>query len=359
MSDSEYTQSLWYETDSDVVCIVDQTLLPQQFLIRELNSLQDVCEAICVMRVRGAPLIGVTAAYGLYFALREDATSLEGAIETLLDTRPTAVNLRWALDRCDKELRDVALENRASHALQFAQVLEKEDIAICEAIGEQGAKLLREMWNGKNDSQAALNVLTHCNAGALATVNWGTALSVVYKAAAEGIPVHVWVDETRPRNQGAALTCWELGQRGIPHTLIVDNAGGLLMQQGKVDLCIVGSDRTTRRGDVCNKIGTYLKALAADDNAVPFYVALPVSSIDFDSFDGTREIPIEERNESEVLAVFGQSAEGKLTTVAIAPESTRASNYGFDVTPAKFVTALITEKGVVNADEAGIASLLD
>lgn len=357
MSAIKYTQSLWYESETDSICIVDQTLLPQEFAIKSLKSLEEVCEAIEVMRVRGAPLIGVTAAYGVYFALQADPSSLDQAIARLADTRPTAINLRWALDRCELALRDVALEERAGQALELAQIIEKEDIAICESIGEAGASILEEMWKARQSEKAAINVLTHCNAGALATVNWGTALSVVYKAAERGVPIHVWVDETRPRNQGAALTCWELKQRKIPHTLIVDNAGGLLMQQGKVDLCLVGSDRTTRRGDVCNKIGTYLKALAARDSGVPFYVALPVSSIDFDCFDGTAEIPIEQRSEDEVLTITGYTSEGGIETVAIAPESTSANNYAFDVTPAHLVTALITERGVVAATAAEISSL--
>ena len=357
MSTTEYTQSLWYEIDSDSVCIVDQTLLPQEFAIRNLESLEEVCEAIEVMRVRGAPLIGVAAAYGVYFALRADPSYLDKAITRLADTRPTAINLRWALDRCELALREVMLEERAGQALELAQIIEKEDVAICASIGEAGASILEEMWKSRQREKAVINVLTHCNAGALATVNWGTALSVIYKAVERGVPIHVWVDETRPRNQGAALTCWELKQRKIPHTLIVDNAGGLLMQQGKVDLCLVGSDRTTRRGDVCNKIGTYLKALAARDNDVPFYVALPVSSIDFDCFDGAREIPIEQRSEDEVLTVTGYTSEGSIETVAIAPESTHANNYAFDVTPAHLVTALITERGVVAATADEISSL--
>ncbi len=352
-------QSLWYDTESDTVRIIDQTRLPHELAIASLNSLQDVCVAIESMQVRGAPLIGVTAAYGIYLALREDSSVLESAIQSLAATRPTAINLHWALQRCHNGLASVAPEELAGRALELAQILEKEDIAVCEAIGEQGAAVLQEIWQRKSATQSQLNILTHCNAGALATVDWGTALAVVYKAAAAGIPLHVWVDETRPRNQGASLTCWELGQRGIPHTLVVDNAGGHLMQQGKVDLCLVGSDRTTRRGDVCNKVGTYLKALAANDNGIPFYVALPISTIDFAIEDGHEEIPIEERDAEEVLTLMGKDESGVPQRVAIAPENTAVSNIGFDVTPARLVTALITERSVVPATAEAIAGLLD
>ena len=355
----EHIQSLWYDAASDCVKIIDQTRLPHHFQIQTLNSLQDVCTAITTMQVRGAPLIGVAAAYGVYLALREDAGGLAHAVTTLLATRPTAVNLQWALTRCEAGLAELAAEKRAACALELAQIMEKEDVAVCEAIGEHGARLLSELWKQKQDSQACLNILTHCNAGALATVDWGTALSVVYKAAALEVPLHVWVDETRPRNQGASLTCWELAQSGIEHTLIVDNAGGHLMQQGKVDLCVVGSDRTTLTGDVCNKIGTYLKALAAKDNNIPFYVALPVSSIDFTLEDGVRQIPIEQRNEAEVLSLSGVDAEGLEQTVSLAPAGSKASNYGFDVTPARLVTALITERGVLPATREAISALLD
>lgn len=352
-------QSLWYDAEHDVVNIIDQTRLPHELVILSLNSLQDACVAIESMQVRGAPLIGVTAAYGLYLALRDDSSALESAIAALAATRPTAVNLHWALQRCQQVLHSVAVDQRAAAALEQAQILEKEDIAVCEAIGEQGVGLLQDLWEQKRSNQSHLNILTHCNAGALATVDWGTALSVVYKAAEAGIPVHVWVDETRPRNQGAALTCWELGQRGIDHTLIVDNAGGHLMQQGQVDVCLVGSDRTTRRGDVCNKVGTYLKALAAHDNGIPFYVALPISTIDFTIDDGHSEIPIEERDADEVLILSGRDESGAQQRISIAPEKTEVSNIGFDVTPARLVTALITEKAVVPASVEGIASLLD
>jgi methylthioribose-1-phosphate isomerase len=351
----EHLQSIWYEPDIDTVCIIDQTRLPHEFEIISLSCLEDACDAITTMQVRGAPLIGVTAAYGVYLALREDPQLIDTAIRGLLATRPTAVNLQWALQRVEKAMVDLAVEQRAAMALQMAQLIEKEDIAVCEAIGEHGVVILQEIWEDKRANQDRLNVLTHCNAGALATVDWGTALSVVYKSVAAGVPVHVWVDETRPRNQGAALTCWELGQQGIPHTLVVDNAGGQLMQQGDVDLCLVGSDRTTLDGDVCNKIGTYLKALAASDNGVPFYVAVPVSSIDFSS---TQEaFPIEERSASEVSHVSGLDENGLVKQVRVAPANVAVSNFGFDITPARLVTGIITELGVFDASRESLASI--
>ncbi|MCY4263241.1 MAG: S-methyl-5-thioribose-1-phosphate isomerase [Gammaproteobacteria bacterium] len=352
-------RSLCYDRSLDTVWIINQTQLPYALEQVPLKSLEDCCHAIRSMQVRGAPLIGVTAAYGVYLALREDCCALEAAINELSKTRPTAVNLSWALQRCRNELSTVITEERAEQALALAQRLEAEDIAVCAGIGDQGLRLLEGLWQSRAESQERLNILTHCNAGALAAVDWGTALAVVYKAAAAELPVHVWVDETRPRNQGAALTCWELAQRKIPHTLIVDNVGGHLMQRGQVDVCLVGSDRTTRRGDVCNKIGTYLKALAAHDNDIPFYVALPVSSIDFACMDAHNDIPIEERSGSEVLTATGRNAAGELQQISLAPEATPASNYGFDITPARLVTGLITEKGVVSATESGIASLID
>ena len=353
-------QSIGYDATSDTVQIIDQTRLPDELVMQHLNSLQDACVAIRSMQVRGAPLIGVTAAYGVYLALRADGRALDSALQALAATRPTAVNLHWALQRCRAGLVDVPVAERPARALALAQLLEQQDIAICEAIGEQGVPLLQQIWQQKSAAGSGhrLNVLTHCNAGALAAVAWGTALAVVYKAAAQ-IPLHVWVDETRPRNQGAALTCWELGQRGIPHTLIVDNAGGHLMQRGEVDVCLVGSDRTSRCGDVCNKIGTYLKALAARDNQIPFYVALPISTIDFALADNLAEMPIEQRDAAEVLSVVGRDAAGHRHRLSLAPAGTAASNYGFDVTPARLITGLITERAVVSASEQGIASLLD
>ncbi len=353
--DGKHLQSIWYERSIDTVCIIDQTRLPHEFEIISLDSLEDACDAITTMQVRGAPLIGVTAAYGVYLALREDPQLIDSAIRSLLATRPTAVNLQWALQRAEKAVLGLPAEQRAAMALQMAQLIEKEDIAVCEAIGEHGVGILQEIWEDKRGCQDSLNVLTHCNAGALATVDWGTALSVVYKSVAAGVPVHVWVDETRPRNQGAALTCWELGQQGIPHTLVVDNAGGHLMQQGDVDLCLVGSDRTTLDGDVCNKVGTYLKALAASDNGVPFYVAVPVSSIDFSA--SQEAIPIEERSASEVSHVSGLDENGQLKQVRVAPENVAVSNFGFDITPARLVTGIITELGVFDANRESLGSM--
>lgn len=356
--EGKHTQSIWYDPELDTVKIVDQTRLPHDLVLLDLESFQDACEAIAGMQVRGAPLIGVTAAYGVYLGLREEAAGLESIIEQLAATRPTAVNLSWALNRCRQVLQEYVGAERVLKALELAQILEKEDIAVCEGIGEQGANLLAALWKQKQGGQDRLNVLTHCNAGSLATVDWGTALAVIYKAADRGIPVHVWVDETRPRNQGAAITCWELAQQGIPHTLIVDNAGGHLMQHGQVDAVLVGADRTTARGDVCNKIGTYLKALAARDNDIPFYVAFPLSTFDLSLQDGLSEIPIEERNAGEILQVSGLTDEGAAATVNIAPPNTRASNYGFDVTPARLVSRLITEVGVCEATPEAIAALV-
>lgn len=356
MSDSLPAQSIWFDDAKDVVCIIDQTCLPHRFSVLELASLDDACDAIASMQVRGAPLIGVTAAYGVYLALRADPGALEPALARLQATRPTAVNLAWALARCRQHLAPLAVTARPAAALALARAMEGEDSDTCAAIGEHGAALLAELWQRKAATGERLNVLTHCNAGALATVAWGTALSCVYKAADRGLPVHVWVDETRPRNQGAALTCWELARYNIPHTLVVDNAGGHLMQQGLVDVCVVGSDRTAINGDVCNKIGTYLKALAAHDNGLPFYVALPLSSIDFALSSGDA-IPIEERAASEVTHVPGVTADGMPGQVRVAPDGVAVSNPGFDVTPARLVTGLITERGVFAASRDALAPL--
>ena len=355
----QHYQSIWYDPKQDQVSIIDQTRLPHEFKTLTLNNLQDACHAILSMQVRGAPLIGVTAAYGLYLALRDDPDATADALAQLLATRPTAVNLQWALQRMQTALEGVATERLVPKALEIAQLLEKEDIAICEAIGEQGTKVLTELWQRKVDNSGALNVLTHCNAGALAAVDWGTALAVIYKTAATGIPIHVWVDETRPRNQGAALTCWELAQQGIPHTLIVDSAGGHLMQRGEVDVCLVGSDRTAINGDVCNKIGTYLKALAAKDNNIPFYVALPISSIDFSLSEGVDQMPIEQRSHAEVTHVTGVDESNRLKTVRVTPVGVAISNYGFDVTPAHLVSGLITERGVFAASKEELEPLRD
>jgi methylthioribose-1-phosphate isomerase len=323
-----------------------------------LRNLADAVEAIRSMRVRGAPLIGATAAYGVGLQMREEPSdvSLKRAIEDLFATRPTAVNLRWALEEMRSALIDVPPAAREERAYARATEICDEDVENCRAIGEHGFRLIEALLE-RRAGLGPLNVLTHCNAGWLAAVDWGTALAPVYLTHDRGIPIHVWVDETRPRNQGASLTAWELGQHGVPHTVISDNAGGHLMQRGIVDLCIVGSDRTTATGDVCNKIGTYLKALAARDNAIPFYVALPSSSIDWTLSDGIFEIPIEERDGSELRHVRGRSADGDTVEVEILPASSPVANPGFDVTPARLVTGLITERGVCEASRAGLVGL--
>jgi methylthioribose-1-phosphate isomerase len=339
-------RSLRFLPDRHCVEIIDQTRLPHELVLLELRQLQDYCRAISSMQVRGAPLIGVTAAYALANSLRADPGSAnqQQAVQALLATRPTAINLHWALERVQAAIAGIPSEMRAEAALREAQALDAEDVATCEAIAKHGLSLLRGLAEKRKG--AALQVMTHCNAGWLATLEWGTALAPIYLAAASGLEVHVWVSETRPRNQGLSLTCWELADAGIAHTVIADNAAGHLMQTGQVDCCLVGSDRTAANGDVCNKIGTYLKALAARENGVPFYVALPSSTIDWDCADG-RGIPIEERSQSEVLYMPGRDPEGKETTVQLGAESTQAFNPAFDVTPARLVTALITEYGVV------------
>jgi methylthioribose-1-phosphate isomerase len=311
------------------------------------------------MRVRGAPLIGATAAYGLALSMREDASdeNLELAATALLATRPTAVNLRWALARMQRELAHAPAGERTRKAYALAAEICDEDVAINHAIGRNALGVIRRLWQQKPEHTEAFNILTHCNAGWLATVDWGTALSAIYQAWDDGIPVHVWVDETRPRNQGAALTAWELKSHGIPHHVIVDNAGGHLMQHGQVDMCITGTDRTTRNGDVCNKIGTYLKALAAHDNDVPFYVALPGPTIDWQMSDGVNGIPIEQRDGREVTHVAGKNSAGRVESVQITPDGVSACNYAFDVTPARLVTGLFTERGVCDASEAGLLGL--
>ena len=357
--DGEHLQSIWYAKESDTVKIIDQTLLPHKFKVVDLKNLSDACNAINSMKVRGAPLIGVTAAYGVYLELKENPKQLESAMHELLNTRPTAINLRWALGRMHESLRGIDEEVLIQKALETALLIEKEDAAICEAIGNHGLPLLQALWNKKKDHQECLNILTHCNAGALAAVDWGTALSVIYKTAEAGVPIHVWVDETRPRNQGASLTCWELSKMGVSNTLIVDNAGGHLMQIGQVDVCVVGSDRTTRCGDVCNKIGTYLKALAARASNIPFYAALPVSTIDFSIRTGVGNIPIEERPADEISYVCGIDETGERSKLRIVEEGTRIKNYGFDVTPAEFISGIITEKGVFQANEMSLREALD
>jgi methylthioribose-1-phosphate isomerase len=354
-------RSIWLDDETGLPHIIDQTLLPHRFEIRKLSRLGDAAEAISTMRVRGAPLIGATAAHGIALALAEDPgdVALERAGERLLATRPTAINLRWAIERMRGVVETVEPAERAQRARAEAVAICNEDVAVCEAIGNHGLALLRTLAVDRNrvDSQEPLHVLTHCNAGWLATVDWGTALAPIYKAHAAGLPVHVWVDETRPRNQGASLTAFELREHGVPHTVIVDNAGGHLMQRGRVDLVLVGSDRTTAAGDVCNKIGTYLKALAAEANDIPFYVALPLSSIDWTIRDGLAEIPIEERAGSEVREMIGLRADGELERIALLPETSPVANPAFDVTPARHVTGLVTEHGRVEASVEALAEL--
>ncbi len=352
-------RSIWLNKNSWSVDIIDQTRLPHEFIIRTLESMADAAEAISVMRVRGAPLIGATAAYGLVLALKEDAgdENLRNACETLLATRPTAVNLRWALQRMKKEMEFTPVDQRLEKAYLMAAEICNEDVDINHAIGLHGMGIVRDLWEKKPPGSETFHILTHCNAGWLATVDWGTALSVIYQAHDDGIPVHVWVDETRPRNQGAALTAWELASHGISHDVIVDNAGGHLMQHGMVDMCITGTDRTTKNGDVCNKIGTYLKALAAFDNNVPFYVALPGPTIDWHMSDGVNGIPIEQRDGSEVTHVAGKNSSGQVESVQITPDGVSACNYAFDVTPARLVTGLFTERGVCEASEVGLTGL--
>ncbi len=358
--DGQAYRTIAFDAQEQCVRIIDQTRLPHHFETLALTSLDQACHAITSMQVRGAPLIGVTAAFGVYLALRGGEHSLALIYERLLATRPTAVNLRWALERVTAQLEATPQSERVAVALELAQRLADEDTEACSAIGDHGCVLLEQAWQAKlalDPDAHCLNILTHCNAGWLATVDWGTALAPIYKAHAKGIPVHIWVDETRPRNQGAFLTAWELQQEGIAHTVIVDNAGGHLMQHGEVDLCIVGSDRTTANGDVCNKIGTYLKALAAFDNGVPFYVALPVSTFDFTLADGVREIPIEQRHGEEVSHMQGLNAQGELTRVQVMTSHSAVNNFGFDVTPARLVSALITERGVYSASRESLQEL--
>ena len=354
---NHYYRTIWCDDPAAGVQIIDQTRLPFEFRIVTLNSLTDAFDAIRNMLVRGAPLVGATAAYGLALAVRENPqdAALAKAIEHLAKARPTAVNLVWALQRLKAELQPLTPDARPAKAFSIAAAICDEDVAQCEAMGEHGLPLIAAVAGKK--AGEPVNILTHCNAGWLATVDWGTALAPIYKAQSAGIPVHVWVDETRPRNQGAFLTAYELGQNGVPHTVIVDNAGGHLMQQGLVDMCFVGTDRTTRSGDVCNKIGTYLKALAAHDNAVPFYVCAPSPSIDFNIDDGLREIPIEQRGTEEVSHIAGRTADGQIRSVDILPKGSPARNDAFDVTPARYITGLVTERGVVSANREAISAL--
>jgi methylthioribose-1-phosphate isomerase len=354
--DGKDMRTIWLERDGAAVGIIDQTLLPHRFATLRLTTLNDAAHAINSMQVRGAPLIGAAAAYGVWLALCDDASdeNLDRACAALMATRPTAINLKWALDEMLAAVRNRPRAERAAAALRRAGEIVDEDVAINKAIGHHGAKLIEEIAARKKGGR--VNVLTHCNAGWLATVDFGTALAPVYTAHDKGVAVHVFADETRPRNQGASLTAWELGRHGVPHTVIPDNTGGHLMQHGMVDLVIVGTDRVTAQGDVCNKIGTYLKALAARDNNVPFYVGLPSPTIDFTVSDGLSEIPIEQRAADEVATVTGKTKDGRIETVQIIPDGSAVANYGFDVTPARLVTGLITERGVIAASRDALAN---
>jgi methylthioribose-1-phosphate isomerase len=349
-------RSLWVEPDGWSVGAVDQRRLPHEFVIARLTDCQEAAEAIRSMLVRGAPLIGATAAYGVALAMRSEASdaALNRAYATLIATRPTAINLKWALDEMRKALLSLPAPARLAAAYARAGEIAEQDIAINKAIGEHGLAVIEAIRARKKPGER-VNVLTHCNAGWLATVDWGTATAPIYMGHELGFPIHVWVDETRPRNQGASLTAWELAHHGVAHTVIADNTGGHLMQHGLVDLVIVGTDRVTANGDVCNKIGTYLKALAAHDNGVPFYVALPSPTIDFSISDG-RQIPIEQRAADEVSTMTGRTADGRIETVRVVGEGSPVANYAFDVTPARLVTGLITERGVLQPDREALAS---
>ena len=352
IQNKEY-RTIWYE--ESVVKIIDQTKLPHQFIIKDLKTVKDATNAIKLMEVRGAPLIGGTAAYGIALAVQEnnDPEFLKKSADELIQSRPTAINLKWAVDRMMKKLSGINSDQILDIALKEAKEICDEDEKFCENIGINGLKIIEEIYNKKKDT---VNILTHCNAGWLATINWGTATSPIYHAHKKGIPVHVWVDETRPRNQGANLTSYELNEEEIPNTIIADNTGGILMQRGEVDMCIVGTDRTLSNGDVCNKIGTYLKALAAHDNNVPFYVALPSSTIDWE-IKNSKNIPIEERNPEELSHIEGIDENNKIKKVLIYPKKSKAKNLAFDVTPAKYVTGLITEKGISEASSQGLKNL--
>src|SRR5215470_7144031 len=353
--DGKHTRTIWVEADGWSVGIIDQTALPHRFTTIRLATLADVARAIATMQVRGAPLIGATAAYGVALALRADASdeALERACATLIATRPTAINLKWALDEMVAAVRNRPREERVAVAYRRAAEICDEDVAINQAIGRHCAKLIAAMAGNKEPGEP-MQVLTHCNAGWLATVDFGTALAPVYVAHDQGVALHVWVDETRPRHHGSALTAWELGHHGVPHTVIADNPGGHLMQHKMVDLVIVGADRVTAQGDVCNKIGTYLKALAAHDNKVPFYVAVPSPTVDFKIVDGA-DIPIEQRGAEEVATMTGKTRDGRIETVQVVPDGSPVANFAFDVTPARLVTGLITERGVIAASRMALA----
>jgi methylthioribose-1-phosphate isomerase len=352
----KHTRSIWLELDGVMVGTIDQTVLPHRYATLKLATLDDAARAISTMQLRGAPLIGAAAAYGMALALRADASDemLERAYVVLLKTRPTAINLKWALDEMMAAVRNRPRNERVAAAYQRAAEICDEDVAINQAIGRHGLKLIEDIAAKKKPGDP-VNVLTHCNAGWLATVDVGTATAPIYTAHDKGMKLHVWVDETRPRNQGSSLTAWELGQHGVPHTVIADNTGGHLMQHGMVDLVITGTDRVTATGDVCNKIGTYLKALAAKDNGVPFYIGLPSPTIDFTVSDGVAEIPIEQRGAEEQSTMTGRTADGRIETVTVIPDGSPVANYGFDVTPARLVTGLITERGILPATREGLA----
>ncbi len=346
-------RTIWFE--NNIVKIIDQTKLPHKFIIKDLKTVKDAINSIKTMEVRGAPLIGATAAYGLVLSIIEknDLLFLKSSSEDLIASRPTAINLKWAVDRMMTKLSGVNEKDILELALDEAKAIVEEDVNFCKNIGLNGLKIIEEIYNKKKDT---VNILTHCNAGWLATIDWGTATSPIYHAHQKGIKVHVWVDETRPRNQGANLTSYELNEEGIPNTVITDNAGGLLMQRGEVDMCIVGTDRTLSNGDVCNKIGTYLKALSAKDNNIPFYVALPSSTIDWRIQDH-KQIPIEERNSEELTHVEGIDENNEIKKVRIYPKKSKSLNLAFDVTPAKLISGLITEKGICEASEKGLKGL--
>jgi methylthioribose-1-phosphate isomerase len=354
--DGRHFRTIWLEADGWSVGAIDQRRLPHEFVMARIVSVDAAAEAIRTMLVRGAPLIGATAAYGIALAMRADPSDsmLDQACTMLIATRPTAVNLKWALDEMQRAVRPLPPAARTAAAYARADEIAEQDVAINREIGRHGLALIEAI--GANSRRGEpVNILTHCNAGWLATVDFGTATAPIYLAHDSGLAVHVWVDETRPRNQGASLTAWELGHHGVPHTVIPDNTGGHLMQHGRVDLAIVGTDRVAANGDVCNKIGTYLKALAAHDNRVPFYVALPSPTIDFAIDDGLRQIPIEQRSADEVATMTGRTADGRIETVRVVPEGSPIANYGFDVTPARLVTGLITERGVLKPERAALA----
>ncbi len=346
-------RTIWYEGNS--VKIIDQTKLPHQFIIKEIKTVKDAINAIKVMEVRGAPLIGGTAAYAIALAIQENHNPefIKKSTEELIQSRPTAINLKWAVDRMTKKLSGINRDQILKIALEEAKEICDEDEKFCKNIGVNGLKIIEEIYNKKKDT---VNILTHCNAGWLATINWGTATSPIYHAKKKGIPVHVWVDETRPRNQGANLTSYELNEEEIPNTIIADNTGGILMQRGEVDMCIVGTDRTLSNGDVCNKIGTYLKALAAYDNNIPFYVTLPSSTIDWD-IKNSKDIPIEERSSEELSHIEGIDENNEIKKILIYPKKSKTMNLAFDVTPAKYITGLITEKGISKASFEGLKNL--